>query len=37
MIEVIKLNGLALKYADPELKRNHDLVLEAVKKSGCAL
>jgi hypothetical protein len=36
-LEAVKNNGHALKYASNELKRNHLIVIEAVKLSGCSL
>lgn len=37
MKEVVKQNGMALKFASDGLKGNHDIVKEAVKQNGMAL
>ena len=37
VLEAVKQNGYALKYADNELKKNEKFVLEAVKQIGKAL
>lgn len=37
MLEVLKRNGRALKYASDKLKCDRDVVMEAVKQNGMAL
>ena len=37
VLEAVKQNGSALKYASEELKNDKEVVLEAVKQDGFAL
>lgn len=37
MLEVVKNDGFALKYASNELRKDRGLVMEAVKSNGYAL
>ena len=37
ILEAVKSDGLALKYASDGLKEDHEVVLEAVKSDGLAL
>ena len=37
MLAAVKQNGYALEYADPELMKDSEIVMEAVKQAGQAL